>query len=106
MVSTARERLLEFLEQQLFRPVLGTDPDGFPDFRRAEVEDVRREVAGEHEAIRSAESERALLDRMREAAARSAETGLEQRLHALGMPTFAGQMNELEKLSEELGVNA
>lgn len=106
MVDTPRERLLGFLEQQLFRPVLGTNPSESPEFRRDEVEGVRREVAEEHEALITAESEDVLLRTMREAAARSARSGLEQRLQALGMPTFAGQLDELEKLSRELGVNA
>src|SRR3546814_452435 len=42
-----RRRIAEFLEQQLFRPVLDDNPDDHAVFRRDGVEEVRRRVAVE-----------------------------------------------------------
>lgn len=102
--SEARHRISLFLEQQLFQPVHDEDPDRHPPFRRGDVEDVRRRVAYEWEHIQDATSAGGMLTAFREAAARSAVTGLDEKLSGLGMSNFAAIATELEKLAAELGV--
>src|SRR3546814_8334582 len=51
-----RRRIAEFLEQQLFRPVLDDNPDDHAVFRRDGVEEVRRRVAVERDGITGARS--------------------------------------------------
>lgn len=103
-VDETSQRILDFLDQQLFRPILRDNTDDHPPFERAEVEAVRGSMAREYDGIRSAASANAMLHGYREAARRSAENGLEARLRGLGLPTFAGVRDELEKLAAELGV--
>lgn len=99
-----RQRVLEFLEQQLFGPVLDQKPDDYPPFRRDEVEEVRGIVRRERQAISNRPSANDVVLAFREAARRSAETGLEARLRGLDFPTFGELRDELEKLAAELGV--
>lgn len=102
----AKQRVVDFLEQQLFQPVLDQNPDRYPPFRRAEIEEVQSSVAREREGIRAAISAEAAFRGFREATRRSAATGLEEKLRALELPTFESIASEFEKLAAELGGEA
>lgn len=106
MAEEARQRIAEFLRQQLFAPVLAEDPNRHPPFRRTEVDDARRRVAEEREGIFGAPSAGAMLLAFHEATERSAATRLEDLLRDLGFPTFASVRDELDKLAAELAVSA
>src|SRR3546814_12770998 len=73
-----RRRIAEFLEQQLFRPVLDDNPDDHAVFRRAGVEEVRRRVAVERDGLTGARSSGTMLLAFREASERSKANGLEE----------------------------
>src|SRR3546814_8905734 len=73
-----RRRIAEFLEQQLFRPVLDDNPDDHAVFRRDGVEEVRRRVAVERDGITGARSSGTMLLAFREACERSKANGLEE----------------------------
>jgi HAMP domain-containing protein len=103
-VAEERQRILDLLEQQLFRPALDDNPDHHPPFRRDEIEAVRREIGRERDRLVGASSANAILLHLREAAHRSQATGLEARLEALGLPCFAAVRDEIEKLAAELGI--
>jgi len=100
------ERIAQFLEDQLFRPVRADDPDRHPPFKRADVEAARRRVAREREIVLGAPSASAMVLAFHEAAERSAATELEELLRTLGLPTFGAIRDELDKLAAELAVTA
>lgn len=81
--ADARQRIVDFLEQQLFQPVLDSNPDDHPPFRRGQVEEVRGGVAHERDGIRAAISAEAAVRGFNEAVERSAANGLDERLRGL-----------------------
>src|SRR3546814_5377643 len=99
-----RRRIAEFLEQQLFRPVLDDNPDDHAVFRRDGVEEVRRRVAVERDGITGARSSGTMLLAFREACERSKANGLEEHLETQHLPTFESVRGELDKLAAEIAV--
>jgi hypothetical protein len=103
-VNEPRQRILEFLEGQLFRPVLDEGSDRHPVFRRDQFKALRASVRREREGIHGATSANAMVLAFREAAQRSADTGLDARLRGFELPTFASIRDEFEKLAAALAV--
>src|SRR3546814_14886980 len=96
-----RRRIAEFLEQQLFRPVLDDNPDDHAVFRRDGVEEVRRRVAVERDGITGARSSGTMLLAFREACERSKANGLEEHLETQNLPTFESVKVHTDKLTPE-----
>ena len=103
-MTDERQRLLDFLEKQLFVPALADNRDNNAAFRREDVAGLRSDLQRERERIRDAPSADELLLTFREAADRSRSDGLDARLARFDLPTFAGVRDETEKLAAALGV--
>src|SRR3546814_14482568 len=92
-----RRRIAEFLEQQLFRPVLDDNPDDHAVFRRDGVEEVRRRVAVERDGITGERSSGTMLLAFREACERSKANGLEGHIETKKPQTFEAVSGEPDK---------
>jgi len=103
-INEAERRIVEFLDMQLFQPVLDTKPEDYPEFKRLEVAEVRHTVARTRERVDSAGSPAAVVQAFRQAAQSNAADGLDDKLRDLGLPTFNGLRHEVDKLAAELGV--
>ena len=99
------QRLVDLLEQQLFAPIIDSNPDRLPPHQRELAANVRRELAHERERVRGSGSAVAIA---KEFGAYAAEhsADLDPRLSELGFPTLGDLRHEVEKLSAELGLQS
>ena len=104
-ISEAKRRIVEFLDMQLFQPVLDTRPEDYPEYTRPDVAEARRIMARTREQVDAAGSPAAVVQAFRQAAQPNAAGGLDGTLRDLGLPTFDGLRHEVDKLAAELGVS-
>jgi hypothetical protein len=102
--AEAKQRIIQFLEQQLFLPVLDSNPAQYPQFRKADAEEAQRRVAAERAEIVGADSAGAVVLAFHQALKRSAKSQLEELLQRLDLPTFASVRDELDNLAAEFAV--
>jgi hypothetical protein len=102
--ADARNKLLSYLHQHVFAPVLSVDPESLPDAAQiafALLQDRFRQERDEFQACRSAEEVLTKFERdWHSDEAVAARRGLAE----LGLPRFEGVAREFRALARELGV--
>ena len=103
--QNARERLVRFLDEQAFDPILRTSPDRYSGNDRDKLEHVKgateRTKERYHHDYTSAEEVR---DRFRDDLSSSAAQQVQRELEQLGLPTLHDVEGEFEDLCRDLGV--
>ncbi len=105
MNGTAESRrVMDFLDAQLFRPVLERNPDRFPVHQRGDAEALRNRLDGVRQKIQSAGSPEAMVRAFGQLSAEEGQS-LDAKLTALGFPAVSDIRYDVEKLGAELGLN-
>jgi hypothetical protein len=104
--QNARERLLKFLDERAFDPILRTSPDRYSsDAQKRMLEDVKRRTESEkkryHENYTSAEEIRG---RFLEDVHSSAAEKVNRELQKLNLPRLPDLRDEFLRLCEQAGV--
>lgn len=99
-----KTQLIELLERQLFQPLRDINSDRFPSFQRADIDQLKIEIAGVEARVHAAESETQLVQVFHDASGKSAESGLDTRLSDLDLPTLAEARYHFDTLAAEMSV--
>lgn len=103
--QNAREKLVQFLDEQAFDPILRASPDRYAGNDRDKLEHVKeateRTKQRYHHDYTSAEEVR---DRFRDDLSSSAAQRVQRELERLGLPTLDDVEDEFEDLCQDLGV--
>jgi hypothetical protein len=103
--DSARDKLLRFLDQTAFDPILRAKPDKYSDADRRVLADVQRRTESEkkryHDDYGSA---REIRDRFMQDVHSSAAKKVNDELKRLGLPRLPDLQDEFLKLCEEIGV--
>jgi hypothetical protein len=103
--QNAREKLVQFLDEEAFDPILRTSPDRYSGNARDRLEHVKgateRTKQRYHHDYRSAEEVR---DRFRDDLSSAAAQRVQRELAQLGLPTLHDVEDEFEGLCRDLGV--
>jgi hypothetical protein len=103
--QNARERLVRFLDQKAFDPILRASPDRFSKSDRDKLEHVKgateRTKQRYHDDYTSAQEVR---DRFRDDLSSSAARQVQRELAQLGLPTLHDIESEFEHLCNGVGV--
>ena len=103
--QNAREKLLHFLDEQAFDPILRASPERYSGNVRDKLEHVKgatdRTKQRYHYDYTSAEEIR---DRFRDDLNSSAAQRVQRELEQLGLPTLHDVEDEFEDLCQDLGV--
>jgi len=104
MPELPKTQLIELLERQLFQPLRDINPDRFSPFQRADIDQLKAEIASIATRVHVAESEMQLVQVFHEASDNSAESGLDARLSGLDLPTLAEARYHFDMLAAEMSV--
>ncbi len=104
MQTDAKQKLVRFLEERAFRPVLRADPAQYPETRREELEDVQRRTEQEIERFRNYAPAREVVTNFRRDLTSEPAKKVHRTLNELGLPTPNDVRTEFEKLASELGL--
>ncbi len=98
-------RLIGYLEEHLFGPVLGAQRAGGPEPVDAQhlLAEAQQQLAPVRERLRRARSPAELYPLFHEALARPQIAALEPRLHALGLPALQDLRIDFEQMAQDLG---
>jgi hypothetical protein len=100
----AKQKLVRFLEERAFAPVLKAKPDGRSESDRKRLERVQRATRSEIERFRGYGSAKEVLVNFR----RDLDSEPAKRVHAelgsLGLPTLDDIRDEFERRAADLGV--
>lgn len=103
--QAAREKLVRFLDQEAFDPILRASPDRYSAGDQSKLEYVQsateRTRQRYHDEYASAEEVR---DRFRGDLSSSAAQQVQRELEELGLPTLRDLRDEFEHLCRDLGV--
>ena len=102
--SEARQRLVRFLEEKAFRPVLRADPADYPETQRDKLKDVQRRTEQEIERFRNYASAKEVVTNFRRDLNSEPAKKVHRALDDLGLPTLNDVQEEFEKLAQDLGL--
>ncbi len=102
-VTAEAQRLMAFMDAQLFRPVLETNPDSFPPHQRDDVRALQARLEDIQRQIRSAGSPEAMVRDFGRIAREDGQS-LDAKLTALGFAAVSDIRYDVEKLGAELGL--
>ncbi|WEX09585.1 hypothetical protein [Chelativorans sp. AA-79] len=104
MAENAKERLVGFLERKAFRPVLGADPDSFPQDKRNKLRDVQEATRAERERFHNYGSAKEVYEMFEDDLNSEPAQKIHRELRDLDLPTLNDCREDFEKLAEEVGV--
>jgi hypothetical protein len=102
--SEAKRKLVRFLEEKAFRPILKADASRYPKNKREQLKDVQRRTEGEIERFRNYGSAQDVVTNFRRDLSSDPAKKVHRELDDLGLPTLNDVRAEFEKLAEQLGV--
>jgi hypothetical protein len=102
--SDAKQKLVRFLEEQAFRPVLHAKPDRYPAGKRDHLKDAQRRTEAEIERFRRYGSAAEVVTNFKRDLTSDAARKVHRELADLGLPTLHDVRADFERLAEELGV--
>ncbi len=102
--SDARQKLIRFLEQKAFEPVLHAKSGQYPESKRDKLRDAQRRTEAEIERFQNYSSaEDVVVNFKRDLNSQAAEK-VHRELKELGLPTINDIRSEFEQLAADLGV--
>ncbi len=102
--SEAKQRLVRFLEERAFRPVLRANPSSYPESRRDKLKDVQLRTESEIERFRTYGSAEEVVTNFRRDLDSEPAKKVHRALRDLGLPTLNELRDDFEALARELGV--
>jgi len=102
--TDARQKLVTFLDQKAFRPVLEADHSAYPDSQRRKLADVQRRTETEIARFQNYGSAQEVMTNFRRDLHSDAAEKVHRVLKELGLPTVNDVRPEFEKLASSLGV--
>lgn len=104
MTSDAKRRLLQFLEEKTFEPVLRAKPDGYPESKRRELDHVQKATRAEIERFRRyGSASEVVLNFKRDLCSAKAKK-VHRELEELNLPTIEQCRDEFLRLAQEFNV--
>lgn len=104
MADDAKHKLVAYLEQHAFQPVLHAKPDSVPAAQREKLEDVQRRTRSEIERFRAYGSAAEVVTNFKRDLHSSKAREVHRHLSELGLPTLNDVREEFEALAGKLGV--
>jgi hypothetical protein len=101
--AEAKRRLVAFLEEKAFRPVLDADPDRFPEAKRDRLRDMQRRTQTEIERFRHYGSAAEVVTNFKRDLTSEPAKKVHRALKELGLPTIDDVREEFEHLADEVG---
>ena len=102
--TEAKQKLVRFLEEKAFRPVLRADPSAYPETKREKLRDVQRRTETEIERFRNYGSAKEVVVNFRRDLNSDPAKKVHRELSDLGLPTLNDVQGEFEKLAGDLGL--
>jgi hypothetical protein len=99
----ARQRLVHFLEERTFRPVLRADPHKYPANRQDRLKDVQHRTESEVERFHNYRSADEVVTNFRRDLSSDAAKKVHHELAQLGLPTLHDVREQFEELARQLG---
>lgn len=106
MGSDARAKLVSFLDQKAFEPVLKARAESYPEAQRGKLEHVQRATASERERFYEYESAQKVYEMFRDDLSSEPARKINRELRELHLPTLPDVREEFERLAKRLGVSA
>lgn len=103
MAEQGKERLVDFLDERAFTPVIRADPGDFPEGKRDRLRDVQRATEQERERYRGYDSAEQVYEMYRDDLNSDAAREVNRKLDELGLPTLGQVQDEFERLAEQVG---
>jgi hypothetical protein len=103
--SDARARLVRFLDQKAFQPVLTADTDRFPEGQREKLLDLKQRTRVEIERFRSYSSAHDVVVNFHRDLSSAPAKKVHRELRELGLPTIEELRDDFENLAEELEIS-
>lgn len=104
MASEAKERLVGFLEEKAFKPVLNADPGSYPEDKRNKLKDVQEATRAERERFHDYDSAQEVYQMFKDDLSSEPAQEIHRKLRDLDLPTLNDCESEFEKLADEVGV--
>lgn len=101
----AKRKLVDYLDEKAFQPVLRAKPDDYPEGNRAKLADVQRATQSEAKRFQEYDSAEKVVDMYRDDLSSSRAKEIHRELRDLGLPTIEQVRDGFEKLAQELGVS-
>ncbi len=102
--ADAKGKLVRFLEEKAFRPVLRADASSYPENKRAKLKDVQRRTEIEVERFHNYGSAKDVVINFRRDLDSEPAKKVHRELSDLGLPTLNDLRPEFEKFADDLGV--
>jgi hypothetical protein len=103
--ANAKRKLVEFLDEKAFQPVLDVDPDDYPADKQSELKDVQRATKSERERFQGYDSAKEVVEMYQDDLDSDEAKEVHRQLQDLGLPTIVDIRDEFEHLAHDLGVN-
>ena len=97
-------RLIDFLDEHAFDPVLAASPERLPEGKRGELRAVQVEMRRERERFRRGASPDEIYQTYHEELEAPGATDLRRRLRELDLPTLDDVRVDFEQMAGDLGV--
>jgi hypothetical protein len=101
--DNAKQKLVHFLEERAFGPVLRADPNIYPENRRHQLDDVKRRTEIEIERFHNYRSADEVVTNFRRDLSSDAAKKVHRELEQLGLPTVNDIRDDFERLAQQLG---
>jgi len=106
MSSDAKQKLVHYLEEHAFNPILHADPDHYSGKDRDKLDDVQRATKSEVDRYRHYGSARDVVDNYKDDLTSDEAKKIDRELKALDLPTLADVRDGFEKLAHDLHIDA
>lgn len=106
MAESAKDKLIRFLEQRAFDPVLKARPDRYSENERRKLDDVQRRTETEKDRFEHYGSARDVVVNFKRDLDSEPARKVHRELKDLGLPTIVDIEDEFLKLADELHVGA
>lgn len=103
MADNAKEKLVNFLERKAFEPVLGADPDAYPENKRDKLKDVQDATRAEQERFHDYGSAEEVYQMYRDDLNSEPAQKVHRKLRDLDLPTLNDVRDEFEQLAQGVG---
>jgi hypothetical protein len=101
--AAGKKKLIDFLDQKAFRPVLRARPEDYPENKRDAVRDVQRRTETEIERFHSYGSAHDVVVNFRRDLTSEPAKKVHTELKSLGLPTIVDIRDEFEQLAQKVG---
>lgn len=106
MADGAKERLVNFLDEKAFQPVLGANPESYPEDKRNVLKDVQDATRAERDRFHDYGSAEEVYQMYKDDLNSEPAQDVHGKLRDLDLPTLNDVRSEFENLAQEVGVRS